>query len=159
MHIDNTQNCIYYKLYKLLKEHFIFIKILRGAKMKSIKKILSLVTVITLSVSMAACGSTKSTANKAASGSSGKPLNVQVDVEVASMDPQIATDGTSFEVIAAVTEGLYSVDKAGTPIKALAKDVTKSADGLTYTITLKDAKWSNGTAVTAKDFVFACSRR
>lgn len=126
--------------------------------MKSIKKMLSLVTAITLSVSLVACGGAKSTDNKAASGNSGKPLNVQVDVEVASMDPQIATDGTSFEVIAAVTEGLYSVDKSGTPIKALAKDVAKSADGLTYTITLKDAKWSNGTAVTAKDFVFAWQR-
>jgi oligopeptide transport system substrate-binding protein len=85
-------------------------------------------------------------------------LNVHFDVEVASMDPQIATDGTSFEVIAAVTEGLYSIDEAGTPIFAMAEAVDKSADGLTYTFTLRDAKWSNGTAVTASDFIYAWRR-
>jgi oligopeptide transport system substrate-binding protein len=88
----------------------------------------------------------------------GKVLKVHFDVEVASMDPQIATDGTSFEVLAAVTEGLYSIDAAGTPILAMAENVEKSADGLTYTFKLRDAKWSNGTAVTAGDFVFAWRR-
>ncbi len=38
---------------------------------------------------------------------------------------------------------------------ALADTVEKSEDGLKYTITLKDAKWTNGTPVTANDFVFA----
>ncbi|MGB4657946.1 MAG: peptide ABC transporter substrate-binding protein [Mobilitalea sp.] len=88
----------------------------------------------------------------------GKILNVHFDVEVASMDPQIATDGTSFEVLANVTDGLYSVDAAGSPILAIAESVEKSADGLTYTFKLRDAKWSNGTAVTANDFVFAWRR-
>jgi oligopeptide transport system substrate-binding protein len=88
----------------------------------------------------------------------GKVLKVHFDVEVASMDPQIATDGTSFEVLAAVTEGLYSIDAAGSPILAIAETVEKSADGLTYTFKLRDAKWSNGTAVTAGDFVFAWRR-
>jgi oligopeptide transport system substrate-binding protein len=88
----------------------------------------------------------------------GKILNVQFDVEVASMDPQVATDGTSFEVIAAITEGLYSVDAAGSPILAMAESVVKSEDGMTYTFTLRDAKWSNGTPVTAGDFVFAWQR-
>lgn len=85
-------------------------------------------------------------------------LKVQFNVEVASMDPQIATDGTSFEVIAAVTEGLYSVDKDGSAIPAMVDTVEKSADGLTYTFKLKDAVWSNGTPVTAHDFVFAWKR-
>ena len=88
----------------------------------------------------------------------GPILNVHLDVEVASMDPQIATDGTSFEVQAAITEGLYSIDAAGSPILAIAESCDKSADGLTYTFKLKDAKWSNGTPVTANDFVFAWRR-
>ncbi len=74
------------------------------------------------------------------------------------MDPQIATDGTSFEVLAAVTEGLYSIDASGTPILAMAESVDKSADGLTYTFKLRDAQWSNGTPVTANDFVYAWRR-
>ena len=85
-------------------------------------------------------------------------LKVQFDVEVASMDPQIATDGTSFEVISAITEGLYSIDAEGSAIEAMVDSVEKSADGMTYTFTLKDAKWSNGTAVTAKDFLFSWKR-
>jgi oligopeptide transport system substrate-binding protein len=131
--------------------------------MKSVKKLLAIALAMTLTVSLAACSGEKTTGantTKAteAAKASGKTLKVQLDVEVASMDPQVATDGASFEVMAAVTEGLYSIDKAGSPIKAMAKDVQKSADGLTYTFTLKDAKWSNGTAVTAKDFVFAWRR-
>jgi oligopeptide transport system substrate-binding protein len=126
--------------------------------MNKVKKILSIAVAMALTFSLTACNSGKSTSPSNTSKSSGKTLKVQLDVEVASMDPQIATDGTSFEVMAAVTEGLYSVDKAGSPIMAMAKDVKKSADGLTYTFTLKDAKWSNGTSVTAKDFVFAWRR-
>ena len=85
-------------------------------------------------------------------------LKVQFNVEVASMDPQIATDGTSFEAIAAVTEGLYSVDAEGSAIPAMVDTVDKSEDGMTYTFKLKDANWSNGTPVTANDFVFAWKR-
>ncbi len=91
-------------------------------------------------------------------GSAEGNVKIQFNVEVASMDPQIATDGTSFEVIAAITEGLYSVDAEGSPILAIAESVVKSEDGLTYTFKLRDAKWSNGDAVTAKDFVFAWKR-
>lgn len=133
-----------------------FLRSFRGDTMKNIKKILSLVATLTISVSLIACGG-KSTSTPDAAGS-GKTLKVHLDVEVASMDPQIATDGTSFEVMAAVTEGLYSVDEAGSPILAMADKVDKSEDGLKYTFTLKDAKWTNGTAVTAKDFVFAWKR-
>jgi oligopeptide transport system substrate-binding protein len=88
----------------------------------------------------------------------GPILNVQFDVEVASMDPQVATDGTSFEAQAAITEGLYILDAAGSPIPAIAESAEKSADGLTYTFKIRDAKWSNGTPVTANDFVFAWRR-
>ena len=130
--------------------------------MKSVKKLLTLAMATMLSVSLVACGGAKGTSSNAngqqTSTSSDKTLKVQFDVEVASMDPQIATDGTSFEAIAAVTEGLYSVDAAGSPILAAAESAEKSEDGLTYTFKVRDNKWSNGTKVTAKDFVFAWRR-
>jgi oligopeptide transport system substrate-binding protein len=130
--------------------------------MKSVKKILTLATAMTLSISLVACGGAKSTSGNSngqeTSDSSDKTLKVQFDVEVASMDPQIAVDGTSFEAIAAVTEGLYSVDEAGSPIFAAAESADKSEDGLTYTFKIRDSKWSNGTKVTANDFVFAWRR-
>ena len=130
--------------------------------MKSIKKILAMLSITTLAFSFTACGGGTSTPNAGATAentsASGDPLKVHIDVEVASMDPQVAVDGTSFEVLAAVTEGLYSLDADGSAIPAMADKVEKSEDGLTYTVTLKDAKWSNGTPVTANDFVFAWRR-
>lgn len=130
--------------------------------MKSVKKILTLAMATMLSISLVACSGAKDTSSKAdgqqTSTSSDKTLKVQFDVEVASMDPQIATDGTSFEAIAAVTEGLYSVDAAGSPILAAAESAEKSEDGLAYTFKIRDNKWSNGTKVTANDFVFAWRR-
>ncbi len=86
-------------------------------------------------------------------------LRLAEDVDLPSMDQHIATDGLSFEVIAATIEGLYSVDAAGVLIPAIAKSYVMSEDGLTYTFTLRDdAKWSNGDKVTAKDFVFSWRR-
>ena len=130
--------------------------------MKKVKRLLTLAIAMTLSVSLVACGGKKGTSNntngKSTTEASDKTLKVQFDVEVASMDPQIAVDGTSFEVLAAVTEGLYSVDEAGSPILAAAESAEKSEDGLTYTFKLKDTKWSNGSPVTANDFVFAWRR-
>jgi len=136
--------------------------------MKRITKLIALMLAVLMMFSLVACGKVtdKDTTENvgtdekddATTPEGGKILNVHFDVEVASMDPQIATDGTSFEVLAAVTEGLYSVDASGAPIFAIAESVVKSEDGLTYTFTLRDAKWSNGTAVTAADFVFSWRR-
>ncbi len=136
--------------------------------MKRVSKLAALMLGSLLVFSMAGCGSKPGTGTETtksgseAGGStdagSGKILNVHFDVEIASMDPQIATDGTSFEAIAAITEGLYSVDEAGNPILAMAESEEKSDDGLTYTFKLRDAQWSNGTPVTANDFVFAWRR-
>ena len=118
--------------------------------MKKIKKLLAALTIATLTFSLAGCGGSSTTSTSQTSNSS-KILKAQVDVEIASMDPQIATEGTSFDAIAAVTDGLYQMDSEGKPKLALAEKVDKSEDGLTYTFTLRDAKWSNGTAVTAND--------
>ncbi|WP_300382118.1 peptide ABC transporter substrate-binding protein [Clostridium sp.] len=129
--------------------------------MKRVKGLLTLAIAMTLSVSLVACGGKNSTSkntNGTTNTATSNILKAQLDVEVASMDPQIAVDGASFEVIAAVTEGLYSIDSDGKPILAIAEDVKKSEDGLTYTFKLKDAKWSNGNEVTANDFVFAWRR-
>ncbi|MTK09759.1 MAG: peptide ABC transporter substrate-binding protein [Hungatella sp.] len=136
---------------------------------KAMKKMVSLGISGLMVWSLTACGNSKPAApvsgttqaaaeTKAAEAAKANALNVHIDVEVASMDPQIATDGTSFEVIADTTDGLYELDADGNPVPALAESVDKSADGLTLTYHLRDAKWSNGTPVTAKDFVFAWRR-
>lgn len=89
----------------------------------------------------------------------GNVLNIMVEVEVQSLDPQQATDGTSFEVIANFTDGLKQMNADGSTADALCAGETVSPDGLTYTFKIRDdAVWSNGTPVTADDFVFGWQR-
>lgn len=103
---------------------------------------------------MTGCG--KKAAGDAAGG---KTLNVMIEVEVESLDPQVATDGTSFEVIADFTDGLKQMRADGSVTDALCAGETVSADGLTYTFKIRsDANWSNGDPVTADDFVFGWQR-
>ncbi|MGI6107177.1 MAG: peptide ABC transporter substrate-binding protein [Lachnospiraceae bacterium] len=86
-------------------------------------------------------------------------LYVMFETPVESLDPQQATDGTSFEVIADYTDGLMQMDETGKPVPAIAESDEVSDDGLTWTFHLReDAVWSNGTPVTAADFVFAWQR-
>ena len=122
----------------------------------------------TLALSLVACGGgNTSSAGSTADGSStaggettgSKVLNVMIEVEVASLDPQLATDGTSFEVIADYTDGLMQMDAEGQAVEALAESYEVSEDGCTYTFHIReDANWSNGDPVTANDFVFAWQR-
>ena len=129
------------------------------------KRILAFVLAATMAVGMVGCGSksadTAATTAEggAATASASSDLNVMIETPVESLDPQQATDGTSFEVIADYTDGLMQMDSEGNPVNAIAESYEVSEDGLTYTFKLRqDAKWSNGTAVTAADFVFAWQR-
>lgn len=89
----------------------------------------------------------------------GSDLNVMIETPVESLDPQIATDGTSFEVIADYTDGLTQMDAEGGAIPAIAERWDISDDGTVYTFHLRDdAVWSNGDPVTAADFVFGWQR-
>lgn len=60
-----------------------------------------------------------------------KTVTVANDVELSSMDTCLATDGTSFEAIAATIEGLYTLDADGNAVLAIASDEQVSEDGLT----------------------------
>ncbi len=56
-------------------------------------------------------------------------------------------------------EGLYRLSGGRDLIPAGASGHTLSADGKTYTFTLRqDARWSDGSPVTAKDYVFDFQR-
>ncbi|QJE72089.1 peptide ABC transporter substrate-binding protein [Aerophototrophica crusticola] len=55
-------------------------------------------------------------------------------------------------------EGLFSLDGQGQRRNAMAESHEVSPDGLTYTFKLREAKWSDGTPVTADDFVFGWRR-
>ena len=110
-----------------------------------------------VSGSSAEAGATEGT--PAGEASEGSDLNIMLETPVQSLDPQQATDGTSFEVIADYTDGLMQMDADGKAVPAIAESYELSEDGLTYTFHLReDAVWSNGEPVTAADFVFGWQR-
>lgn len=76
------------------------------------------------------------------------------------LDPQTSTDQVSFWIINAVYEGLVRLQPDGSVVKGsgLAEDWEISEDGLKYTFKLRDAKWSDGTPITAEDFEYAWKR-
>ncbi len=79
------------------------------------------------------------------------------------LDPQTATDSSSYEIIANMFEGLLRIDNEGNIQSAVAEKYTVSTDGLVYTFDLrKDVFWTDGdkfeAQCTAKDFVFAFQR-
>lgn len=131
--------------------------------MKKIR-ILALFLALVMAVGLTACVNKSEPAAEGGNGgktttSGGSVLNVMIEVEVASLDPQVATDGTSFEVIADYTDGLKQMGADGQAINALCAEETVSKDGKSYTFKIRDdAYWSNGDPVTADDFVFGWQR-
>lgn len=116
--------------------------------MKTLKKLLCFALIAMMSLSLVACGSKGSTA-------AGKVINVMLSTNVMSLDTNFATDGESFEVIADCIDGLTQMDADGAAIPAVASSWDVSDDGLVWTFHIReDANWSNGTPVTANDFVF-----
>ncbi|MEL6959498.1 MAG: peptide ABC transporter substrate-binding protein [Pseudomonadota bacterium] len=76
-----------------------------------------------------------------------------------SIDPQLVEDVEGSSVARDLFEGLLNEDAEGNPIPGVATGWEASADGLTWTFTLRqDAKWSNGDPVTAGDFVYGLQR-
>jgi oligopeptide transport system substrate-binding protein len=79
--------------------------------------------------------------------------------EFSSFDPQVVEDVDGSEVVRDLFEGLYNQNAAGETVPGVALSHEVSEDNLTYTFTLRDdAKWSDGTPVTAGDFVYAWKR-
>jgi oligopeptide transport system substrate-binding protein len=75
-----------------------------------------------------------------------------------SLDPAYA--GTQWEdnIVGDLMVGLTTLDAGARPIPGMAARWEVSKDGLTWTFHLRAARWSDGAAVTAGDFVFAFRR-
>ena len=112
------------------------------------------VTVLASAALLAACGSNSSKE----SSSSKKTLKWTVASEIPTMDMSKATDATSFNQLSNTMEGLYRLGKNSKLEKALATSEKVSKDGKTYTYTLRKSKWSDGSELTAKDFVYSWRR-
>src|SRR5699024_8595292 len=87
-------------------------------------------------------------------------LKVGINSELSTADVSLAMDNTTVDVMSQIAEGLYSLDKEGKAVPALATALTEPTnDGKTYTFKLRQgAKWSNGDEITADDFVYSWQR-
>lgn len=87
------------------------------------------------------------------------PLYYDIDTAPINLDPQSASDYSSQLIINSLFEGLLRSGENGEVEPAAAESYTVSDDGLTYRFVLReDGRWSDGTGVTADDFVFAFQR-
>jgi oligopeptide transport system substrate-binding protein len=130
--------------------------------------------VLVLSAFLAACGggseegtsneTEKETEKEPEAGAEGEmdsvqELNLVEGAEIPSMDSAIAEDSVAFNILNNVNEGLFRLNEENVAEPALAEAEPEiSEDGLTYTFKLRDAKWSDGSPVTAQDFVFSWQR-
>ncbi|PEY33657.1 peptide ABC transporter substrate-binding protein [Bacillus cereus] len=118
-------------------------------------------SVLGASILLTGCGSHKDDASKAKAKDKApdkQVLNLSFPTEIRTMDTARATDTDSGQVMRNVFEGLYNLGEGNKPVPGVAKSHDLSADKTKYTFHLRDSKWSNGTPVTAKDFVFAWQR-
>jgi oligopeptide transport system substrate-binding protein len=85
-------------------------------------------------------------------------LNRGNGAEPDTLDP--AQAGTTMEanILGDLMVGLTTLDAAARPVPGIAERWETSGDGLTWTFHLRTAQWSDGTSVTAKDFVAAWRR-
>jgi oligopeptide transport system substrate-binding protein len=121
---------------------------------KSLALVLALVFV--LSMALTACGPKTEAPAAAAPAAEPKVFRMAAS-EPPNLDPQLGTDTVSIMVDNAILEGLVRVYD-GKTLPGMAETWDVSADGLTYTFHLRDAQWSDGQKVTAKDFEYSFIR-
>ena len=92
-------------------------------------------------------------------------FRLRIAGDPSTFDPQLASFTEEITVVKQLFRGLFTFDENLGVVPAVALELpTKengsiSADGLTYTIALRnDVTWSDGQPVTAQDFVFAFQR-
>lgn len=130
-------------------------------------KLMTTVATATAAVGLllAGCGNQTSSSSQNAGNLSGNMATNQVlnwsenGQDLSTLDPSLASDVISATMISNSQEGLYRLGNNSKPTPGIATKTSVSKDQKTYTFTLrKNAKWSNGTPVTAKDFVYGWRR-
>ena len=83
----------------------------------------------------------------------------ELGTEPPSLDPGLATDTTSSNILLNIMDPLVKLGQDLKPTPSAAESFETSDDGLTVTFKLRDdLKWTNGDPVTAQDFVYSWKR-
>ena len=118
------------------------------------KLLFLLVMCVLVIVPLTACGG-----GDGGSSDDGKQLVVQVGPNPETLDPALnsAVDGAN--TILHLYEGLLTIDEEGNLAPGQAEEWETSKDGLKWTFHLRDGlKWSDGSDITANDFVYSWKR-
>ena len=94
----------------------------------------------------------------AAPADAAKVLHRGNGAEPKGLDPHQASGDPENQILGDLMVGLYTEDVKGNPILGAAEKVVTSPDGLNWTFTIRNHKWSDGKPVTADDFVYAYRR-
>ena len=98
-------------------------------------------------------------ANAQVGNTDANTFRVDICAEIPTFDPVMAEDWYTYRVINDLYTGLVDFDQANRPIPGMAGSWEISSDGLTYTFHLRpNLKFSNGTPITASDFVYSWQR-
>ena len=132
---------------------------------KYLKRALSLLTAAMLLISLCACaGDTDNSKDEQPSAESGElsdgsSVTVGIAQDLDSLDPHRALSAGTSEVLFNIFEGLMKASPDGGVIPAVASDYTMSADGKTYTFTLREGvTFHNGNPVTLDDVLYSLER-
>jgi oligopeptide transport system substrate-binding protein len=111
--------------------------------------------VAALTVTAAACGGDDDGGAGAADG----VITVNWGSEPPSLDPGLASDTTSSNIISNIMDPLVKLGADLEPVANLAESWEVSPDGRTVTFTLRpDGRWTTGDPVTAEDFEWSWKR-
>jgi len=117
------------------------------------KKIISLILAAMLVMTaLVGCG------GKEKAGGEGKVMRYNLSSPTKTIDPTLNASVDGAIIIVNAFEGLMRLDENDKAIPGIAEKYEISEDGLTYTFHLRDAKWSDGEPVTAKDFEYSWKR-
>lgn len=121
------------------------------------KRVLSLVLAVAMVATMAVGCGDKAETKKGSTGE--KQLAVQIGPKPETIDPALNSSVDGGNMILHLFEGLLTIDKDEQIQAGCAEKWETSEDGLTWTFTLRDGlKWSDGTDLTAEDFVYSWKR-
>ncbi|WP_162924046.1 peptide ABC transporter substrate-binding protein [Apilactobacillus bombintestini] len=113
-------------------------------------------TMVLMAMGLAACG--KNTATQTQNNGTTKPINWMASAELTSIDQSKIVDQVTSDTVLNAEQGLLVNGNNGVIRPGIAKSYQVSKDGKTYTFHLRDAKWSDGSKVTAQDFVYSIKR-